>query len=58
MSKKKYKKIFIICILVLIIFIIYAFNHPEKSLPFNNNITYAIYILYICLIVYLFIKSK
>jgi protein-S-isoprenylcysteine O-methyltransferase Ste14 len=29
-----------------IIFVIFALNHPEMSFPWNNTVTYGIYIMY------------
>ncbi len=42
MKNKKYKKIAILILVIGIIFIFYALNHPEASFPWSNNITYII----------------
>lgn len=57
---RKNKKQFIIAlamILIGIIFIFYALNHPEASLPWSNNITYIIYMAYLVLIIYFVCKK-
>lgn len=58
---KKVNKFFIIgCIMVVvaICFIVFAFNHPEMSFPWSNNITYAIYVLYFFSTVFMLKKKK
>ena len=57
MKNKKYKKIAILMLVIGIIFIFYALNHPEASFPWSNNITYIIYMVYLILIIY-FISKK
>ena len=57
-KNKKYKKIAILMLVIGIIFIFYALNHPESSFPWSNNITYIIYIVYLLLIVYFAIKKN
>ena len=52
MKNKKYLKIALTLLVIGIIFIFYALNHPEASFPWSNNITYIIYIVYLLLIVY------
>ena len=52
MKNKKYKKIAILMLVIGIIFIFYALNHPESSFPWSNNITYIIYMVYLILIIY------
>ncbi len=45
----KFKKYLIIgCLLFIaaIIYILFALNHPEMSLPWSNFISYTIYIVY------------
>ena len=46
-----------------VIFIIYALNHPEMSFPFENRVTYGIYIVYIIFTIvmfslYIYMKKK
>lgn len=57
MKNKKYKKIAILMLVIGIIFIFYALNHPESSFPWSNNITYIIYMVYFILIIY-FVSKK
>lgn len=57
MKNKKYKKIAILMLVIGIIFIFYALNHPESSFPWSNNITYVIYMAYLILTIY-FISKK
>lgn len=57
-KNKKYLKIALTLLVIGIIFIFYALNHPEASFPWSNNITYIIYIVYLLLIVYFAIKKN
>lgn len=57
MKNKKYKKIAILILVIGIIFIFYALNHPESSFPWSNNITYIIYMVYLILIIYFVSKE-
>lgn len=55
---KKSNIFFIIgCILLLIAiaFIRFALNHPERSFPWANSITFTIYIIYIIVMISMFI---
>ena len=38
-------------------FVLYAMNHPERSFPWNNGITYIIYFLYIAVMVVCFVAA-
>lgn len=58
MKNKKYLKIALTLLVIGIIFIFYALNHPEASFPWSNNITYIIYIVYLLLIVYFASKKN
>lgn len=57
-KNKKYLKIALTLLVIGIIFIFYALNHPEASFPWSNNITYIIYIVYLLLIVYFASKKN
>lgn len=57
LKNKKYLKIGLAMILIGIIFIFYALNHPEASFPWSNNITYLIYMVYLVLVIY-FVSKK
>ena len=41
-----------------IVFIMFALNHPEKSFPWNNTITWLLYGVYFFVIVVLLIAPK
>lgn len=56
-NNKKYLIIGLVMLVIGIIFILYAINHPEASFPWSNNITYIIYIAYLGLTIY-FISKK
>ena len=58
MKNKKYLKIALTLLVIGIIFIFYALNHPEASFPWSNNITYIIYIVYLLLIIYFASKKN
>jgi membrane-bound acyltransferase YfiQ involved in biofilm formation len=59
---KNKRKIFLVIsismLLLAIGFIWYALNHPEMSFPWNNNITYSIYLVYIVIMIICFLISK
>lgn len=44
-------------LVVAIIFILYSLNHPECSFPWNNVVTYIIYVIYAAITIFLFIVS-
>ena len=56
-KNKKYLIIGLAMILIAVLFLYYALNHPEVSFPWSNNITYLIYIVYLVLVIY-FISKK
>ena len=58
MKNKKYLKIGLAMILIAILFVFYALNHPEASFPWSNNITYIIYMAYLAIIIYFVYKKK
>ena len=47
-----------IMLIIAIVFIMCALNHPEKSFPWNNTITWLLYGLYILVTVMLLIAPK
>ena len=55
MIKKVSRLIGLIMLLIAIIFIIFAINNPQASFPWNNYITYPIYVIYLITIVILLI---
>lgn len=53
--KKKSRIIAVIMLIVAIVFVLVALNHPEQSFTWNNSITFSIYAIYIAIMVILFI---
>lgn len=45
-------------VVVAICFVAFVLNHPEMSFPWPNSITYAIYVFFLIVTVFLFIKSR
>ena len=45
MNKSISRIIGVIMLIVAFVFIMFALNHPEKSFPWNNTITYGVYFL-------------
>ena len=43
MKKSISRIIGVIMLIVAIVFIVFALNHPEKSSPWNNTITWLLY---------------
>lgn len=58
MKKSISRIIGVIMLIVAIVFIVFALNHPEMSFPWNNTITWLLYGLYVLVIVVLFIAPK
>ena len=56
-KSKKYLKIGLAMILIAVLFVYYALNHPEASFPWPNSITYTIYMTYLALTIYFKIKK-
>ena len=48
----------VIMLIVAIVFIMFALNHPEKSFPWNNTITWLLYGVYFLVTVVLLIAPK
>ena len=45
-------------LIIAIVFIMFALNHPEKSFPWNNTITWLLYGVYFLVTVVLLIAPK
>ena len=45
-------------LIIAIVFIMFALNHPEKSFPWSNTITWLLYGVYFLVIVVLLIAPK
>ena len=55
MAKKLSRIIAALMLILAIAFIAYALNHPEAGFPWNNAITYVLYIVYLAVMIVLFI---
>lgn len=44
----------IMCV-ISVVFFLYALNHPQAGFPWHNSITYAIYTIYLLIMILLFI---
>ena len=58
MKKNISRIIGVIMLIVAIVFIMFALNHPEKSFPWNNTITWLLYGVYVLVTVVLLIDPK
>ena len=58
MKKSISRIIGVIMLIVAIVFIMFALNHPEKSFPWNNIITLLLYGVYFLVAVVLLIAPK
>ena len=45
-------------LIIAIVFIMFALNHPEKNFPWNNTITWLLYGVYFLVTVVLLIAPK
>ena len=58
-KKKSISRIIgVIMLIVAIVFIMFALNHPEKSFPWNNTITWLLYGVYFLVAVVLLIAPR
>ncbi|MBD9152957.1 MAG: hypothetical protein EGP77_12340 [Lachnospiraceae bacterium] len=58
MKKSILRIIGLIMLIIAIVFIMYALNHPEMSFPWNNTITWLLYSVYFLVTVMLLIAPK
>ena len=58
MKKSILRIIGLIMLIIAIVFIMYALNHPEMSVPWNNTITWLLYVVYFLVTVVLLIAPK
>ena len=58
MKKSISRIIGLIMLIIAIVFIMYALNHPEMSFPWNNTITWLLYVVYFLVTVVLLIAPK
>ena len=55
MTKRVSRIIATVMLLGAIVFLGYALNHPEKSFPWSNTITFTLYAIYIVVMIILYI---
>ena len=55
MNKKYSRIIGLVMVLIAIVFVVFALNHPEMSFPWNNSITCGLYGLYVLVTAAIFI---
>ena len=58
MKKSISRIIGLIMLIIAIVFIMFALNHPEKSFPWNNTITWLLYGVYFLVTIVLLIAPK
>ena len=58
MKKSISRIIGLIMLIIAIVFIMFALNHPEKSFPWSNTITWLLYGVYFLVAVVLLIAPK
>lgn len=58
MNKSISRIIGVIMLIVAFVFIMFSLNHPEKSFPWNNTITWLLYGVYFLVAVVLLIAPK
>jgi len=47
-----------VMLIAAVIFLVYAVTHPTASFPWSNAITYALYAVYILVMLVLFVASR
>lgn len=55
MTKRKSRIIGFIMLIVAVVFLFFAMQHPEMSFPWNNTVTYSLYIVYLVFMIIMFI---
>ena len=58
MEKRISRIIGLTMLIIAIVFIMFALNHPEKSFPWSNTITWLLYGVYFLVTVVLLIAPK
>ena len=58
MKKSTSRIIGLLMLIIAVIFIMFALNHPEMSFPLNNTITWLMYGVYFLVTVVLLIAPK
>lgn len=57
-SRKIFRSIAWVMLIAAAIFLVYAVTHPTASFPWSNAITYALYAVYILVMLVLFVASR
>lgn len=57
-DKKMFRSIAWVMLIAAVIFLVYAVTHPTASFPWSNTITYALYAVYILVMLVLFVASR
>ena len=57
-DKKMFRSIAWVMLIAAGIFLVYAVTHPTASFPWSNTITYALYAVYILVMLVLFVASR
>lgn len=55
MTKRISRIIGFIMLIAAVVFLFFAMQHPEMSFPWNNTITYSLYIVYLVAMVIMLI---
>ncbi len=55
MNKKISRIIGLVMVIIAIVFVVFALNHPEMSFPWSNTVTWVLYGLYALVTVVLLI---
>ena len=57
-DSKMFRSIAWVLLIAAVIFLVYAVTHPTASFPWSNTITYALYAVYILVMLVLFVASR
>ena len=57
-DRKILRSIAWVMLIAAVIFLVYAVTHPTASFPWSNTITYALYAVYILVMLVLFVASR
>ncbi|MDD3241042.1 MAG: hypothetical protein PHW47_13400 [Lachnospira sp.] len=55
MVKRVSRVIATVMLVISVIFLWYALNHPEGSFPWSNTVTFILYGVYVLIMIFLFI---
>ena len=57
-DRKMFRSIAWVMLIAAVIFLVYAVTHPTASFSWSNTITYALYAVYILVMLVLFVASR